>query len=557
MMNTPFFKKLAVATVAVFFASCDKDYNTIGSDIVCNENFNFTHEEYEVRAYNQKVPPIQTNNLPINQLGILKNDVFGKTKANFVTQLSLAQVKPKFTSGIEIDSVILTVPYFSHKTGKKLYDHDIYKLDSINSSNENSTSDNPIYDPINLKIFRNNFYLNDYDPSTNLATSQRFYSNQDSDFSSSSSNPQLNNMVDVAGDDFLNENDAFIPDVREIVIKKRDANFVETEDVDTRIKPSMRLHLDKVYFRDNILIPASTPATAGNFDNNNIFRNYFRGLYFQVEDVPASLGTLMSMDFSKGNVTIYYRQDKVLNTPAVKEMKSMVLNMTGNSVNLLDNTDEADYNTAVTDANGYMNGAETLYVKGGQGSKAYVELFTNVAQFNELKDKKALINDASLTFTVKNIPGLTNKNPQRIYIFNADKNTPLYDYYFDSSSQTNSKLNKYIHGGIIDVNEDNGVTTYRVRITQHVEKILNGTQENVRLGVVVTENINMSSYGFLRNSVIAPSLLPDVPTGAAKVFDRLPIASVMNPLGVVFYGTTASVPVDKKVKFEIYYTKPN
>jgi hypothetical protein len=34
-------------------------------------------------------------------------------------------------------------------------------------------------------------------------------------------------------------------------------------------------------------------------------------------------------------------------------------------------------------------------------------------------------------------------------------------------------------------------------------------------------------------------------------------ASVMNPLGTVLYGSHPSVPEDKKIKLQIFYTKPN
>jgi hypothetical protein len=31
----------------------------------------------------------------------------------------------------------------------------------------------------------------------------------------------------------------------------------------------------------------------------------------------------------------------------------------------------------------------------------------------------------------------------------------------------------------------------------------------------------------------------------------------MNPLGLLFYGGKSTVPADKRLKFEIYFTKPN
>jgi uncharacterized protein YbcV (DUF1398 family) len=31
----------------------------------------------------------------------------------------------------------------------------------------------------------------------------------------------------------------------------------------------------------------------------------------------------------------------------------------------------------------------------------------------------------------------------------------------------------------------------------------------------------------------------------------------MNPLGIILYGSKSTVPEDKRLKLEIYYTKPN
>jgi hypothetical protein len=36
-----------------------------------------------------------------------------------------------------------------------------------------------------------------------------------------------------------------------------------------------------------------------------------------------------------------------------------------------------------------------------------------------------------------------------------------------------------------------------------------------------------------------------------------PRASVMSPLGTILYGSKSTVPVDKRLKLQIYYTKSN
>ena len=90
-MNYNFLKPLVVVFGLLAFISCDKDYITVGGDIIGEENFNsIPGEEFDVKVFNQRTGPVQSNNMPINQIGIYNSPFFGKTEANFVTQLELA-----------------------------------------------------------------------------------------------------------------------------------------------------------------------------------------------------------------------------------------------------------------------------------------------------------------------------------------------------------------------------------------------------------------------------------------------------------------------------------
>src|SRR5574343_221056 len=121
--------------------SCDKDFNSLDSDVLGDDHFDM--EKYEVQnlvAYTKSTGAVQTNNLAINALGIYNNPVFGTTKAHFVTQVQLATVEPTIGDNPEIqaiDSVYLYVPYFS--TLKETVDSEnIYELDSIYGNQESS-----------------------------------------------------------------------------------------------------------------------------------------------------------------------------------------------------------------------------------------------------------------------------------------------------------------------------------------------------------------------------------------------------------------------------------
>ena len=108
---------LKIATLLFLFLSllsCDKDFNTLESDVIGDNHFDL--EKYEAEnliAYTKATGPVQANNLPLNALGIYNNPKFGVTKAHFVTQVELSTENPSFGYDPVIDSVYLYVPYFS------------------------------------------------------------------------------------------------------------------------------------------------------------------------------------------------------------------------------------------------------------------------------------------------------------------------------------------------------------------------------------------------------------------------------------------------------------
>jgi hypothetical protein len=118
-----------------------------------------------------------------------------------------------------------------------------------------------------------------------------------------------------------------------------------------------------------------------------------------------------------------------------------------------------------------------------------------------------------------------------------------------STNSTNSKLDKASFGGIIQKDSDNRGTKYKVRLTHHLRNLVkNIDSTNVRLGLVVTEDITKPQNYFLKNSFT-------IGTNTTKY---TPYMSIVNPLGTVLYGTNSSLLADeRRLKLEIYYTKPD
>jgi hypothetical protein len=58
-------------------ASCDKDFNEIGGDLLGDNNFELNKQSFGVSGYNQKNGVVQSNNLDVN-LGIYNSTILVK-----------------------------------------------------------------------------------------------------------------------------------------------------------------------------------------------------------------------------------------------------------------------------------------------------------------------------------------------------------------------------------------------------------------------------------------------------------------------------------------------
>ena len=188
MYNTSFIKKTLLAVTFIFLYSCDKDFNAIGDDIIGDNHFDLDTVSYKVKAYNQKVTPVISNNLAINALGIYDNPAFGVTTANFNTQVALAAYGSELGQGIIIDSVTLHVPYFLDRSKTEFSatpGNTKYVLDSIYG---------PETGKIKLSVYESGIFLNDYKTNDPI-TSNFYYTDKNSEFQSKAKNTIGKNFV--------------------------------------------------------------------------------------------------------------------------------------------------------------------------------------------------------------------------------------------------------------------------------------------------------------------------------------------------------------------------
>lgn len=580
---------LVLLAISLVFISCDKEFNTVGSDLVGDEHFDYSVDQNtEIKAYTVATGEVQTNNLPINPLGIYRNDVFGTTAASFVTQAGLSIGNPDFGTNVQVENVVLYVPFFSQVESTDTDGNSTYKLDSIYSNNFDVDEDLSQLEnkKFKLSVYESGYFLQNAQPNGDL---QKYYSDltaeieslkrgNDGSGNSILGGARLNDSPDVS------QNDLFYFNKNEIKIYERklngsgnyvyvdalgneiaDQSDVSQRVVKERLAPGIYLELNREYFKNRIL-----NASESNLFNNNSFRDYFRGLYFKVEEIPGVEAAMAVLNFNNAKLNINYNSISSGSTTATS--KTYKINMgTGsgsNTVSLFQenfkqsfidhlNLPQNDYTSA---SNPLLGANEKLYLKGGNGSIVYIDLFgpdndgDQIAdQLEVYRSKKWMINDAYIEFYVdKSImdPLKKSEEPLRLYLFDATNQKTLIDYTADPTTNSNVKLNKNTFGGVINrENTQNGVK-YKIRITNLINNIFNSDNENlnknIKLGLCVTETINVASNFYFKNS-------KNIGGQEIKYF---PVSSIMSSTGTVIHGPN-SLDVDKRLKLTIHYTKPD
>lgn len=538
----------------ISFIACDKDFNVIESDVLGKDNSNFIVKDtiLSVLAYNKKLEGLQINGLASNLLGVFDDPAYGRTTASIITQvspttfLSSIATEPFFGANPVIDSVILTIPYISEVIGTDDDGNTTYSIqDSLYGNGD-----------IKLNVYQNNYFLRDFDPNSGLGDTQMYYSKADGTINNTD-NFALNgsstiNFDDNKGDVILETTFTPSAEVEELW------QISDTDTVKTRPVPSLRMHLDPLFWTNNIIEKEDQTV----FRNSNNFNDYFRGIYFKAEaDNGSGSMVLLNMFSQDANITIYYNPDSTV-AEEERTQSTYILNFSGNILNTFIN----DYNLVNLVNGDETLGDETLYLKGAEGSMAIVDLFENNDSLQSFIDSyrktdsngnfikengtgdyllKQLINDAQLIVyedETINTGGNTDFHRyDRIYAYDIENNQPTIDYIIDPTENSTQAFSSKI----ISLSQRDTISgKYKIRLTEHLNNILLKDSTNTKIGLVLSTNVN-----YTNNSEILQST-DDVTS--------VPAAAVLTPRGTILHGTNVSGPnEDKKMRLEIFSTKPN
>ena len=585
--------------------SCTKEYNSIGTEILKSDTFETSLENIPVFASQKRIQPFKSNGLTSYQLGQINDNIFGKTEASFITQLTLSQPNPyfgKWDSESEINgdsnnikvieenetvnNVVLEIPFFNNTFDSDgdgvidLYDvdsNDIYSdsdgdgvsdiveksngTDPLNpdtdgdgiNDNEDTESINPnngatVYDVDSL--------IGNINASFKIKIEELDYYLRDYDPTNNFESFQKYYSDDHFIKNFSKEtlfDDNIEIDTNEIVIYNEDdpnTNDVdESTTVKERLSPRLKIPLDNAFFQDKILNKEGSVDLL-NPDNFNLF---FKGLIISSYNFSDDL--LMILDYSNSKIKINYdydvyndngTTDDTSDDSVEKENKDFEILLSGNQLNLFN---KDNYSQEILDN---VNNSENLskgYLKGGEGFMLELDLFTenngeNI--LNEIRSKGWLINEANLTVyvdqtTINSYGGLIE--PARLYLYNIEDQTPLIDYFIDNSTGNKESDKKINHDGLLEYQSDKKGLKYKIRISEHIKNIVRNDSISPKLGLVVTSSIENSQNLDLRENYS---------------LSKIPISSAINPLGTVIYGPNPeSENFDKRLRLEIYYTEIN
>ena len=590
----------------LFFISCNKEYNTIGTDFLRSDTFDTNVEYVDVAVKQKRIPPFKSIALPIYQLGKIQDQIFGNRDATFVTQLGLEELNPIFgitsqtkeEEGDDSNILIikenelvvdayLDIPFYNNtfdSDGDGVIDEydvdpfDIYSdsdgdglADVLERSNgtdplDPDTDDDGILDNVDTDTINPRQGATVYDIDSLIGNREASFKVkvQELDYFLSTYDPSNNfeTFLKYYSNDQVIENftgkvlyDGEVEiNTEEIVIYKEDDPDTDDVDESTQVKerltPRLRIPIDKDYMQSKII------DMEGNIDlsNQDNFNLYFKGLFLSAYDFSDPL--LLILNYADASINIVYEYDRYNRNDTTddtsddtidREEKTFKLNLTGNQINILKQDPLSPEISKALNSN--SEDLKRVYLRGGEGIMMEIDLFddgTGNDILGEIKSNGWLINEANLTMYIdKEAIDMSGGiiEPSRLFLYDIESKAPVVDYFIDQSQGQKPKDQKAVHSGLIEIDEDKKGIKYKIRISEHVKNIIRNDSLNKKLALVVTSDITNAVNTELKNN---------------DELEYIPISSVINPLGTILYGPNPEpINHDKRFRLELFYTEIN
>ena len=425
-------------------------------------------------------------------------------------------------------------------------------LDDVDQDNKTYDNQNKTYDidsiygnrntRFNLKVFELKYFLSKYDPAVEFQKESKFYSNTDYF--------EKGFYGEILHDDFYQLNF----DELRFNYKEDDPNtedIDERETVETRLTPRIRVPLNKAFFQEKILDQEGGSV----FLNDDNFSKHLRGLIIKTENFDDDL--YMLLDIRNARITLEYEYDELdINGTAndtsddtiEKKSKTFLLNFGMNFNTIRDNNLNV---TIDQEIHGGQNQKPSKQIfLSGNGLFSTLKLFEGLDNqgkqiLEDLKGNNWVINEANLTLYIDQDTYSSiniSQFPDRLYLYKYDNGDPLSDFSIDNSVNDYTRnRNKFIYGGILELDDANRPYRYKFKITDHITSLITKDSANVRLGLVPLNGLNFVNTRRAQ--------------AANQQMINYPITAVLNPRGVILHGSESQNHPNGGLKLEIFYTE--
>lgn len=613
-----FYKKLIFSAVAgivlmTTFVACEDELETIGNGVISGQPFSTNKAEFNVYAYNKKVEAVQTNNLPIFQLGTFNDPVYGKTNAFVNTQIRLASGvgNPIFglyaqstEDGADTDESITTIPENETVTSVLLYIPYLVKDDllrdadsdgvddefDLDSSDPNSDSDGDGLtdiqeqsfgtDPLNADTDGDgtldnedvdtvaNTYPKQYDLDSiygnrvepfNLKVERSTYFLRDLDPDSNFVDRQAyysnQEFSPTFVSDVLYDGTVTISDMETLIFKEDDADTEdvdESEEVATRLFPGVMANLDTAFFQENFLDKEGQSELLSQTN----FQDFIRGIYLSASGNSEDI--MLLLDFNNAKIRVNYEYDRVNTNNTVSDTSddtieqansTYILEINASISNAVNIFVNEDYPAEILNKMNTGENTDKIYLKGGAGTFAAIKLFDEV-------NGRTAINQIKANNWIVNEANL---------VFYVDRNS------LDAAGGTIEPPRLYLYNSetyspLYFVQYDPSIDESALGVLPNHGGVLEETAgKGLKYTIRITEYLNNLIIRDSTNATLGLSVTSDIRfaniTGAMLNDDPealLPSYSVINPLGTILHGSDVTPEnEDKKLKLEIFYTETN
>ena len=412
------------------------------------------------------------------------------------------------------------------------YENTVYEIDSIFGNRQAA---------FNLKVYELKYYLSQYDPATDFEKESKFFSNTD--------------FYERGFYGTTLHDDSYQLNLEELRFNYSEDD-PDTDDVDerqtvaARLTPRIRVPLDKDFFQKQILDKEGDAV----FSNSDSFSQHLRGLIIKADNFDDDL--YMLLDISNAIIRIEYTYDQVDTNSTLNDTSDDVTSQQSKTFllnfGLHFSTIKTDNINSQVDQEilaGQSNKpSENIYLS-GNGLFSTLRLFEKESEedqmLNKLRENQWMINEANVVLYINQDQYSSlekSQLPDRLYLYKYRTGYPLSDFSIDNTENNTLKnRDKYIYGGILELDDADRPYRYKFRITDHINRLIKKDSANISLGLVPSNGLSL--LNFRRAQTVG------------EQFINYPATAILNPKGVILHGSESQNHPEGGLKLEIYYTE--